>query len=108
MIIDIHSEEDLKREILEKQGFVFLQMGASWCRPCQVMKPAFEAVEERFEGKVRLCRLDVDEQGEMASRFELAGTPTFLFFKDGKEVGRIIGYRQKNKFFEDIEKFMNQ
>ncbi|MGN0953738.1 thioredoxin family protein [Dialister sp.] len=108
MIIDIHSDADLDREFIEKKGFVLLELGASWCRPCQVMAPAFQAVETQFENQVRLCRIDVDEQEEMAERFGLEGVPTFVFFKDGKEKGRIIGYRQKNKFFEDIDRLMKK
>ena len=108
MVTAIHSDKDLDREFVEKKGFVLLELGASWCRPCKVMQPAFEGVEGEFKGQVRLCTIDVDEQEEMAERFGILGTPTFIFYKDGKELGRIIGYRQKNKFYEDIAKMMKE
>lgn len=106
MITEIHSDADLDREFVDKKGFVLLELGASWCRPCQVMAPTFTAVEEEFKGEVRLCRIDVDEAEEIADRFAPQGIPTFIFYKDGKELGRIIGYRQKDKFFKDIAKMM--
>lgn len=108
MITDLYTDSDLDREFVDKKGFVLLELGASWCRPCQVMLPAFSGAEEEFKGKVRLCRIDVDEAGELADRFAPEGIPTFIFYKDGKELGRIIGYRQKNKFFEDIARMMKQ
>ena len=102
MITEIRNDADLDREFIDKKGFVLLELGASWCRPCQVMAPAFKGVEEEFKGEVRLCHIDVDEAEDLAARFAPEGIPTFIFYKDGKELGRIIGYRQKNKFFEDI------
>lgn len=108
MVTYIHSDKDLDREFVEKKGYVLLELGASWCRPCKVMQPAFEGVEEQFKGEVRQCFVDVDEREDLAERFSILGTPTFIFFEDGKELGRIIGYRQKNKFYEDIAKMMKK
>lgn len=106
MITEIRNDADLDKEFIDKKGFVLLELGASWCRPCQVMAPAFKGVEEEFKGEVRLCHIDVDEAEDLAARFAPEGIPTFIFYRDGKELGRIIGYRQKNKFFEDIAKMM--
>ena len=106
MIHDIHSEADMDKYIADAEGYVLLDLWAAWCRPCQVMAPAFQAVEEAFDGKVSLCRLEVDEQEELAEGFQLLGVPTFILYKEGKELGRIIGYRQKSKFLEEIGKLV--
>lgn len=106
MIHDIHSEADMDKYIAAEEGYVLLDLWAAWCRPCQVMAPAFQAVEEAFEGKISLCRLEVDEQEELAERFQLLGVPTFVLYKKGEEQGRIIGYRQKSKFLEEISKMV--
>lgn len=104
---DIHSEYDLDRLVGETKGYVLLDLWAAWCRPCQVMMPALQTVEELFHGKLSVCRLEVDEQEEMAEAFCVSGIPTFILYKEGKEMGRIIGYRQKAKFIEELEKIMD-
>ncbi|MCI7318900.1 MAG: thioredoxin family protein [Dialister sp.] len=88
MIEDIHSAQDMDRLVAEGEGYVLLWLWAAWCRPCQVMAPAVQALEERAEG------------------FGLVGVPTFILYKDGEETGRIIGYRMKAKFFEELEAMM--
>lgn len=60
--------------------------------------PVFAGVEEKFGGKIRLCRIDIDEQEELVSRFNLEGVPVFILFDGEKELGRIIGYRRKDLF----------
>lgn len=59
-----------------------------------------------FRGKIRVVRMEVDEQEELAEGFGLVGVPTFILYKDGEEKGRIIGYRMKAKFFEELEGLM--
>lgn len=106
MIEDIHSAADMDRLVTEEKGYVLLWLWAAWCRPCQVMAPAVQALQERFQEKIRVVRMEVDEQEELAEGFSLVGVPTFILYKDGEEKGRIIGYRMKAKFFEEIEGLM--
>ena len=108
MIEDIHSAADMDRLVTEEKGYVLLWLWAAWCRPCQVMAPAVQALEERFAGKIRVVRMEVDEQEELAEGFGLVGVPTFILYKDGEEKGRIIGYRMKAKFFEELEAMMKE
>lgn len=108
MIEDIHSAADMDRLVTEEKGYVLLWLWAAWCRPCQVMAPAVQALEERFAGKIRVVRMEVDEQEELAEGFGLVGVPTFILYKDGEETGRIIGYRMKAKFFEELEATMKE
>lgn len=107
MIRDIHSQSDMDEEFLEKKGLILLELAAGWCRPCQLMEHAFSGVEEKFGGKIRLCRIDVDELEETESLFNLQGVPTFILFDGDSELGRIIGFRQEEKFFEDIDRFLH-
>lgn len=108
MVKEIHSIEDLRKEVLEQEGYVLLNLRAGWCRPCQVMRPVFESTETDFSGKIRLCSLDVDEQAELSEMFCTEGIPTYILFHDGKEIGRIIGYRQKAKFQEILQEFLKK
>jgi thioredoxin 1 len=108
MVKELHSKEDLRKEVLEQNGYVLLNLRADWCRPCQVMRPVFEATEMDFAGKIRLCSLDVDEQAELSELFHAEGIPTYILFHDGKEIGRIIGYRQKAKFQEILQELLKK
>ena len=102
MAVDIHSKQNLEDEVYQKDGYVLLNLGAAWCRPCQVMEPTLKFAEEKFKDKISFCRLEVEEQEALADLFQTVGIPTFVLFKDGKEIGRIIGYRQKAKFVDEI------
>ena len=102
MAVDIHSKQNLEDEVYQKDGSVLLNLWAAWCRPCQVMEPTLKFAEEKFKDKISFCRLEVEEQEALADLFQTVGIPTFVLFKDGKEIGRIIGCRQKAKFVDEI------
>lgn len=108
MTKEIHSEQDLKEAVYEQDGYVLMNVRAGWCRPCQVMRPTFESTEQAFEGKIKLCSLDVNEQEDLAERFRAPGIPTYILFRDGQEIGRIVGYRQKEKFFALLKEFLEK
>ncbi len=108
MIEDIHSEYDLDRLVGEAKGYVLLDLWAAWCRPCQVMAPTIAAAAEAYEGKLSICRMEVDELDELAEGFHIQGIPTFILYKEGEEQGRIVGYRQKEKFLEEIKNLLGE
>ena len=96
MVTEIHSERDFEREVVEKKGFTLLACKAAWCRYCKVMLPTVEAAAEDFKGQMSFVSMDIG----------LVGVPTYLIFKDGREVGRIIGYNQKKTFYDEVDKIL--
>jgi thioredoxin len=70
---------------------VLVDFWAEWCGPCVMMGPIFEQLAKKYEGKALLVKMNVDENQEIPQRFGIYGIPTFIIFKDGKEVGRVIG-----------------
>lgn len=106
MITAIQSEQEFDKGVIEKEGFVLLTCHASWCRYCKVMAPTVEAASEDFQDKVSFYSMDVDQMEEIAESFDLVGVPTYVMFKDGKEVGRIVGYNQKDTFYNEIKKII--
>ena len=102
MAVDIHSKQNLEDEVYQKDGYVLLNLWAAWCRPCQVMEPTLKFAEEKFKDKISFCRLEVEEQEALADLFQTVGIPTFVLYNDGNEIGRMIGYRQKSKFVDEI------
>ena len=99
MVTEIHSERDFEREVVEKKGFTLLACKA-------VMLPTVEAAAEDFKGQMSFVSMDIDEMENLAEPLGLVGVPTYLIFKDGREVGRIIGYNQKKTFYDEVDKIL--
>lgn len=80
-----------------------LDFYADWCGPCKVMKPIFADLEEEYEGKVEFESVDVEENGALASKYQVMSIPTFVILKDGEEVVRRMGAMTKETFKNWIE-----
>jgi len=85
------------------KGFVLVDFWAEWCAPCQLMIPVFEEVSEDFKGKVKFCKLNVDEGSDIAEKFSVSGIPCLILLKDGKEIGRFVGFMSGDSLREKIE-----
>lgn len=72
-------------------GTCLVDFWAQWCGPCRMIGPILENMAEKFEGKAKICKVNVDEQGELAVRFNIMTIPSFIVFKDGQEVDKKIG-----------------
>lgn len=79
---------------------------ASWCPPCQQMRPIVEELAKEFEGRAEFEKIDVDREGGKAGKYSVLSVPTFVLEKDGKEADRIVGARSKEEFRKWIEKHL--
>ena len=75
---------------------------ADWCGPCKIMAPVFESLSKEMKN-VKFAKINVDENNHLASEFGVMGIPTFIVFKDGKEVERVVGAAHKTIIKEKIE-----
>ena len=89
-------------ELVTGEGKSLVDFWASWCNPCRMLAPAIDALGEKYEGKVKVCKVDVDAQPELAARFGVMSIPTLVVLENGKEVTRVIGLRP----MEDIERLL--
>lgn len=87
-----------------KSGVVLVDFWADWCMPCKMMAPILNEVAESVGDEATVCKLNVDEQKEVAAKFGIRSIPTMILFKDGKEVERIIGVKQKDVILSSIRK----
>ena len=88
-----------------KEGVVVIDAWASWCGPCRAMAPIFEELSKEMKN-VKFSKLDVDSNSEIASRYNIMSIPTFLIFKNGKEVSRIVGGNPKSLIKSKIESIL--
>ena len=87
-----------------KSGVVAVDFWAVWCGPCRMMAPIFEQVAEELTSKAMLAKLNIDENMPIAQEYSVMSIPTIVIFKDGQEVERVIGLRQKAQLLEIIKK----
>ena len=73
----------------------FVDFWAPWCGPCRMMAPVVEELAGEYVGKVRFAKLNTDESWNTPAKYRVQGIPTMIIFKDGKEAGRIVGFRPK-------------
>jgi thioredoxin 1 len=93
-------------EVEQHKGLVLVDFWATWCGPCHMVAPVLEQLATEHAGKVKVAKLDVDENPQTAMRFNVRSIPTVLFFKDGQKVDQLVGAYQKPVFEERIQKHL--
>ncbi|MDD6331092.1 MAG: thioredoxin [Clostridium sp.] len=99
----IHATTDsFEQEVLQAKGAVLVDFWATWCGPCQMVGPIVEQLAEE-QSEVKIVKVDVDQAQEIAGRYGVLSIPTFVLFKDGKEVRREVGALPKAALRKLIE-----
>jgi thioredoxin 2 len=86
---------------------VLLDLWAPWCGPCRMLAPTVEALAKEMAGRIRVGKLNVDENPMTAGRFNVQSIPTLLVFKEGREVERLIGAQAKNEIVRRLERVLH-
>ncbi len=98
----IVTKENFQQEVLQSDRPVILDFWATWCSPCRMLAPTLEQIAEERED-IKVCKVDVDEQRELAIQFGIQSIPTLLIFENGKETDRSIGVVSKEKILKMID-----
>jgi len=95
-------------EVLNSDLPVIVDFWAEWCAPCLMIAPLVEQIGEEYEGKIKVGRLNVDENQVTAGKYRVMAIPTLLFFNGGKLVDRVVGVVPKKILVEKIEKILEE
>jgi thioredoxin 1 len=102
----ILTDKNFKQEINESSGVAVVDFWAEWCGPCKMIAPIIEEIAKEFEGKVKVCKVNVDENQKLASEFNIMAIPTIVFFKNGKPVERSVGFQSKQNLIKKINQLL--
>ncbi|HOV79515.1 MAG TPA: thioredoxin [Bacillota bacterium] len=100
------SDNDFKKLISESATPVLVDFWAEWCGPCKMIAPVVEEIADEFKGKVRVGKLNVDENQGVPADLGIMSIPTLVVFKDGREVERSIGYKTKDELRHLLKKYV--
>jgi thioredoxin 1 len=103
----IHLNQDnFEAEALKSATPVIIDFWASWCGPCQMMGPVFEKLSVEYEGKLKFCKVDTEDQPDLSADYEVRGIPCLVIMNKGKEVDRTVGYAPKDTLRKKIDEIL--
>ncbi|MBI5855393.1 MAG: thioredoxin [Nitrospirae bacterium] len=95
-------------QVMKASELVMVDFWAVWCGPCQMLAPIVDELATEYTGKVRVMKLNTDENPEIAGQYQVMSIPTILFFKNGQVVEKLIGARPKRAFKEIIDSLLSK
>ena len=101
------TDKDFDTQVLQNKLPVLVDFWAEWCGPCKMAAPVLEEMSETYKDKVIVMKLNVDESPLMPQKFGVMSIPTTVLFKDGKEIGRQVGFSGKEAFEDLMKKGVN-
>jgi len=90
MVMDV-SDQTFDNEVIKSTLPVLVDLWASWCGPCRMLAPVIESLAGKYDGKIKFCRVNVDDNPQTAAKYKVMSIPTVMFFKGGEVVGTVVG-----------------
>lgn len=102
MVIEF-TDENFEQEVIKNDNVTLVDFWAPWCGPCQIMGPVIDELVKEMEGKIKIGKCNVDENGETASKFEVMSIPSLKIFKNGKIIKEFSGVQNKEILKKELE-----
>jgi thioredoxin 1 len=100
------TDASFDQEVLKSEQPVLVDFWAAWCGPCKMIAPAVEKIAETYAGKLKVAKVNVDQNGATPSRYGIRGIPALLFFKGGKVADQIVGYVPQEAIEEKVQRMI--
>lgn len=87
--------DDFQRKVVGGKGLALIDFTAGWCPPCKALAPTVDALASEYTGRVFIAKVDIDEDGDIASKYDVNSVPTLILFRDGKNVETLVGLQSR-------------
>lgn len=105
MVIDV-KKSNFQEEVISADKLVLVDLYATWCTPCKALAPVLEELADKYADKIKVVKVNVDEEESIAAKFGIASIPTVIFFKNGQTAASFVGLRSASEIEKMIEKFL--
>lgn len=96
------TDANFKKEVINSKIPVLVDFWASWCPPCKMVEPIIERLAEELNGKIKVGKVNIDQNPRLSAMFNISGAPTFIFFKNGQEIRREVGVRSRKQLLKMV------
>ena len=101
------TDADFEKDVLKSETLVLVDFWAEWCEPCKALAPKLEEIATEFSGKIKIMKVNVDENHNSPATYGVRGIPTLILFKNGKQVEQIVGNHPKDNIVSVLNKHMS-
>ena len=105
MVIDV-KKSNFREEVISADKLVLVDLYATWCTPCKALAPVLEELADKYADKIKVVKVNVDEEESIAAKFGIASIPTVIFFKNGQTAASFVGLRSASEIEKMIEKLL--
>lgn len=105
MVIDV-KKSNFQEEVISADKLVLVDLYATWCTPCKALAPVLEELADKYADKIKVVKVNVDDEESIAAKFGIASIPTVIFFKNGQTAASFVGLRSASEIEKMIEKLL--
>ena len=100
------TEQSFKQEVLENKKPAIVDFWAPWCGPCRIVGPIIDELAQEYEGKIKIGKINVDENSQTAGEYGVMSIPSVVFFKNGQPIRTMVGAQSKENYKQEIEQLL--